>query len=254
MALTNMKIFDAHFHIIDPRFPLVSNHGYLPPVFTVDDYSGKMQAFNAVGGAVVSGSFQGFDQEYLIHTLEALGDNYFGVANIPLDLDDFELDRLNRAGVRAIRANLKRGGPEQVKNLKYLSKKLYDQFDWHTELYIESESLDGLMSVLKTLPAFSIDHLGLTKARLDDVYRCVELGAKVKSTGFGRIDFDPIPVMKKIMEINPTALLFGTDLPSTRAKVPFSERDIELIEQNFEIDEQRQIFYKNAISWYSHVL
>jgi predicted TIM-barrel fold metal-dependent hydrolase len=31
-------VFDAHLHIIDPRFPLVPNKGYLPPAFTVADY------------------------------------------------------------------------------------------------------------------------------------------------------------------------------------------------------------------------
>ena len=31
-------IFDAHCHIIDSRFPLVPNNGYLPEPFTVEDY------------------------------------------------------------------------------------------------------------------------------------------------------------------------------------------------------------------------
>lgn len=31
-------IFDAHLHVIDPRFPLVPNGGYLPEPFTAEDY------------------------------------------------------------------------------------------------------------------------------------------------------------------------------------------------------------------------
>lgn len=31
------RIFDSHFHIIDSRFPLVRNDGYLPLEFTVPD-------------------------------------------------------------------------------------------------------------------------------------------------------------------------------------------------------------------------
>ncbi|MGZ8212720.1 MAG: hypothetical protein ACXWUH_19630, partial [Burkholderiales bacterium] len=31
-------VFDTHFHIIDPRFPVIENQGFLPPVFTADDY------------------------------------------------------------------------------------------------------------------------------------------------------------------------------------------------------------------------
>jgi predicted TIM-barrel fold metal-dependent hydrolase len=34
------RLFDAHFHIIDPRFPLIANRGYLPAAFTVADYVG----------------------------------------------------------------------------------------------------------------------------------------------------------------------------------------------------------------------
>lgn len=29
-------VFDTHFHIIDPHFPVVENQGFPPPIFTVD--------------------------------------------------------------------------------------------------------------------------------------------------------------------------------------------------------------------------
>jgi hypothetical protein len=34
----NSKIFDDHFHIIDRRFPLISNSGYLHGDFTCENY------------------------------------------------------------------------------------------------------------------------------------------------------------------------------------------------------------------------
>ena len=36
-----MRVFDTHLHIVDPRFPLVPNQGYLPDPFTVDDYRAR---------------------------------------------------------------------------------------------------------------------------------------------------------------------------------------------------------------------
>ena len=33
-----MKIFDAHFHIIDFNYPIFENQGYLPPEYSVEDY------------------------------------------------------------------------------------------------------------------------------------------------------------------------------------------------------------------------
>jgi predicted TIM-barrel fold metal-dependent hydrolase len=245
-----MKIFDSHFHIINPRFPLVKNNGYLPNDFTVENYRSKVKDFEIIGGTVVSGSFQKFDQEYLLDSLNKLGKNYFGVANIPIGISQKELDRLNDANIVAVRFNLKRGGSEKKENLFELSNRLYDQFGWHTELYIDSIDLKELNSLLVKIPKFSIDHLGLSNKGLTDLYHWVEKGIKIKATGFGRINFDPVPVMRKIYEINPKSLIFGTDLPSTRSKISFSKVDVDLIKDNFTKAEQENIFFKNAMEWY----
>lgn len=246
-----MSIFDAHFHIIDPKFPLVPNDGYLPPVFSAEDYQSLAKKLNINGGAIVSGSFQAFDQEYLIHALNVLGKGFVGVANIPNNMSDKELDRLNQAGVVAVRFNIKRGGSEKVEFMQTLSNKLYDRFGWHTELYVDSKDLASLKPLLATLPKFSIDHLGLTDVGLKELLYWVERGVKVKATGFGRINFDPIPTMKAIYDVNPQALMFGTDLPSTRARTPFSQADIRLIQEHFSEDALENIFWKNARQFYN---
>jgi len=245
-----MKIFDSHFHIINPKFPLVENNGYLPPNFTAENYTEQIKDFGIVGGAIVSGSFQKFDQEYLLDSLNKFGKNYFGVANIPIGLSIAELNRLNKSNVCAVRFNLKRGGSERLENLIELSNSLFDNYGWHTELYVDSKDLKNLKTILKKIPKFSIDHLGLSKAGLTELYYWAEKGVKIKATGFGRVDFNPISVMKKIYSINPNSLMFGTDLPSTRAKTPFTVKDLKLIQENFSDNEQKQIFYKNAIEWY----
>jgi len=245
-----MKIFDSHFHIINPKFPLVENNGYLPPGFTSENYQKKVMDLGIVGGAIISGSFQKFDQEYLLDSLNILGENYFGVANIPIGLSINELERLNKSNICAVRFNLKRGGSERLENLVELSNRLFDNYGWHTELYVDSNDLKGLKTILEQIPKFSIDHLGLSKAGLTELYYWAEKGVKIKATGFGRVDFNPIGVMKKIYSINPNSLMFGTDLPSTRAKVHFTVRDLKLIKDNFSDNEQKQIFYENAIEWY----
>lgn len=57
------RIFDSHLHIIDPRFPLVANRGFVPDAFTAADYQRALAELGLdpgtlAGGAVVSGSFQ----------------------------------------------------------------------------------------------------------------------------------------------------------------------------------------------------
>lgn len=219
-----MKIFDSHFHIINPQYPLFENNGYLPSDFTIKNYYEQTQNLEIVGGAIVSGSFQKFDQEYLIDSLNKFGDNYFGVANVPISMDREDLERLNRSNIVAVRFNLKRGGSESIDNLVKLSNRLFDKYNWHTELYVDSKDLKELNPILVEIPRFSIDHLGLSKTGLKELYYWAEKGVKIKATGFGRIDFDPLPIMKKIYSINPKSLMFGTDLPSTGQKLHFQLR------------------------------
>lgn len=246
-----MKIFDSHFHIIDPKYPLYKNNGYLPPNFTIDDYLSRVENQDIVGGAIVSGSFQKFDQGYLLYALEKLGNKFHGVANISVDFSEKELNELAKSNIVAVRFNLKRGGSAPIENLEKLSNSLFETYGWHTELYVDSKNLKELKPILKRIPRFSIDHLGLSKDGLPELYYWVDKGAKVKATGFGRIDFKPIPVMKKIYRINPESLMFGTDLPSTRAKIPFSDSDLDLIKDNFSVAEQEMIFLTNAKNWYA---
>ena len=156
-------IFDTHLHIIDPRFQLIKNQGFLPNPFTCEDYLEKIKGFNIKGGAVVSGSFQGFDQTYLIDSLQKLGQNFVGVTQLQHDTSDEEIIRLNGHGVRAIRFNVKRGGSENLSHLEYFAKRVHELVGWHVELYIDSTSLPEISSTLIRLPAVSIDHLGLSK-------------------------------------------------------------------------------------------
>ncbi|TKI81762.1 2-pyrone-4,6-dicarboxylate hydrolase, partial [Bacillus wiedmannii] len=76
----------------------------------------------------------------------------------------------------------------------------------------------------------------LSEEGLPHLLKLVDKGGHVKATGFGRVELDVENALKPIYEVNPDALMFGTDLPSTRAKIPFEYGDVKLIQQLF--DEQ----------------
>lgn len=244
------KVFDSHLHIIDGRFPLTPNQGYLPENFTCADYLEQTRNLNIVGGAIVSGSFQAFDQTYLVAALEELGPTYVGVAQLPASVPEKEILRLDAAGVRAVRFNLRRGGSEGVQHLDVLARRVYDIAGWHVELYVDSPHLTELYCILVALPSVSIDHLGLSRAGLDTLLKLVEHGVRVKATGFGRVDFEVVPAMKAIVSVNPDALMFGTDLPSTRAPRPFRETDLRLITETLDEDMAHKVLYGNAVAFY----
>lgn len=223
------QLFDSHFHIIDSRFPLVANNGYLPPEFTAGDYSRHTAELGVTGGAVVSGSFQAFDQGYLIDALKTLGPTFVGVANIPESASEDEIRALAEAGVRAVRFNLYRGGSATVDSVRSLGRRAWDVAGMHSEFYLDAANLQELEPLIAGLPKASIDHLGMTSAHRDVLLRLVSKGVHVKATGFGRVELDVASTLREIHQENPGALMFGTDLPSTRAKVPFQPEDVELV-------------------------
>jgi predicted TIM-barrel fold metal-dependent hydrolase len=244
------KYFDCHFHIIDKNFPVVANQGFMPDAFTAEDYLKRVQAVDLCGGAVVSGSFQEFDQSYLYHALKVLGPTFVGVTQVPQTISDEELKKLDAAGVRAVRFNIKRGGSEDVRHLEQFARRVHKLVGWHTELYVDSAELSGLFDTLVSLPAVSIDHLGLSKAGFPTLLKLVEKGVQVKATGFGRVDFDVRPALTDLYAANPKALMFGTDLPSTRAPRPYQDEDYDLVLETLGEEKAADVFYKNAIVFY----
>ncbi|MFV5768364.1 amidohydrolase family protein [Mammaliicoccus sciuri] len=94
-----MKIFDAHFHIIDFNYEVKENNGYIPPSYLTEDYQEETQDMNIAGGAIVSGSFQGFDQQYLLKALSDLGSDFCGVTQLPYSVSDEEIVSLNDKGI-----------------------------------------------------------------------------------------------------------------------------------------------------------
>lgn len=248
--LKKFPLFDSHFHIIDRRFPLTPNQGYLPDDLTCTDYRRGMADYDLCGGAVVSGSFQAFDQSYLLDALLVLGPRFVGVANLPFSVTDQEIIDLDHSGVRAVRFNIKRGGSEDVRHLETMARRVYDLVGWHVELYVDSRELETLYGTLVSLPSCSIDHLGLSTEGFKSLLKLAEKGVRVKATGFGRVDFDAASALKELYAANPECLMFGTDLPSTRAPRPYCHEDFLLVIDTLGEDAARAVFYDNAARYY----
>jgi predicted TIM-barrel fold metal-dependent hydrolase len=128
---------------------------------------------------------------------------------------------------------------------------VHELVGWHIELYIDSRELSHLKATILRLPAVSIDHLGLSKEGFAVLLFLAEKGVRVKASGFGRVDFDVVAALQQLVLANPDALMFGTDLPSTRALRPFVDEDIAQILNTFDEKLASKILYSNAIKWYT---
>jgi predicted TIM-barrel fold metal-dependent hydrolase len=249
-----VAVFDAHLHVIDPRFPLVANQGYVPDPFTVDDYRAATAELNIVGGAVVAGSFQGGSDPsvveqsptvavqrgqtplaWLADALGRLGPGFVGVVELHAGVSDEAVLALDAAGVRAVRFNVRRGGTLDER----LARRVHELAGWHAEVYAGGRELAALEDRLRKLPRLCVDHLGLDADALPVLRR---LGCMVKATGFGRVDLD---VEATLRALDPDRLLFGTDLPGTRARRPFAPADLELVAAI-----APQALADNARAWY----
>ena len=248
--LDEYQLFDSHLHIIDERYPLIPNNGYLPKSFTCNDYLSRLFSYNICGGAIVSGSFQAFDQNYLIEALRNLGPSFVGVTQLPSSISDSEILKLNESGVRAVRFNLKRGGSEDVRHLSSMASRVHEIASWHVELYVDSSDLPDLYQALITLPSVSIDHLGLSKTKFKTLVQLAEKGIRVKATGFGRVDFPVIQALKDLYSANPNSLMFGTDLPSTRAPREYNDNDFMLVVEALGPEGAKDVFSNNALNFY----
>ena len=244
-------VFDTHFHIIDPRFPVMENQGFLPPLFTVEDYRARTVALNIRAGTVIAGSFQGTQTEYMYDALAKFGPTFVGVIQVPATVTDAEILKLNAAGVRAVRFNLYRGGSAGMEDLDRLARRVHDIAGWHAELYVDASTLGPVFETVAALPKASIDHLGMTQAGMPHLLKLAERGLKVKATGFGRTEVDVPAALRDLARANPDCLMFGSDLPSQRARRPFEPSDMVLIADTLGEAAARKAFWDNALAFYS---
>jgi len=96
----------------------------------------------------------------------------------------------------------------------------------------------------------SIDHLGMTPAGVPVLLDLATAGVKVKATGFGRVTMDVAPVLEAIAARDPSALMFGSDMPSTRAKRAFEAGDIALLRKVIGPVLARRALWDNARAFY----
>jgi predicted TIM-barrel fold metal-dependent hydrolase len=244
------RLFDSHCHIIDHRFPIVVNQGYTPPNFPLEDYLAQVKPLGVVAGAIVSGSFQANDQTYLMDILPKLGAGWVGVTQIPNDYPDAEIAKLGKLGVRAVRFNVFRGRIDSVDDIVALATRAHAVAGWHSEIYADAAALAPHVDRLAKLPQLSIDHLGMTEAGVPVLLDLVAAGCKVKATGFGRVKLDVPKTLEAVAKKNPNALVFGTDIPSTRAERPFQPSDIDLVERVLGQELAQKAFWDNPLALY----
>ncbi|HKQ31450.1 MAG TPA: amidohydrolase family protein, partial [Burkholderiales bacterium] len=91
---------DSHIHVYDDRFPVAPTATFPPPAGKgVREYRAVQQALGLERVVVVQPTTYGFDNACTLDAIAKLGAGARGVATVPPDVTDGELERLTKGGI-----------------------------------------------------------------------------------------------------------------------------------------------------------
>jgi 2-pyrone-4,6-dicarboxylate lactonase len=229
---------DTHFHVFEPGYPSVSAPLYTFPDATIEKYLRVVEWLGIDRMVLVQPTYYGTDNRLLVDTLTRIGERCRGVARIDDGADDAELDRLDRAGVRAIRLDLfaRASWPidQTVAYIQTMAARAEPR-GWHLQFYAPGTVVRDLLPFLSEFEhQFVIDHMGYMKASdgLTDADFQHLLG--VLTGGYGHIKLSgpyrvapgqPVsaaePIGRALVAARPDRLVWGSDWPH----LPNGQRD-----------------------------
>jgi 2-pyrone-4,6-dicarboxylate lactonase len=228
---------DAHCHVFGPedKFPYAPERKYTPcdapkeKLFALRDYLGFDK------NVIVQASCHSKDNRAMIDALESSNNRAKGVAFVGAEVTDDELKAMDRAGVRGVRFNFLRRlvdiTPRDV--LTRIAARVAP-LGWHIVVYFEMPDLPEFEDFFTSLPTtVVVDHMGTPNVakRVDDpenlrFIRMLEkhpnMWSKVtcpeRMTLAGPPYDDVVPFGRKLVELFPDRVLWGTDWPHPNMK------------------------------------
>lgn len=237
---------DSHCHVFGPPalFPYSPTRKY-EPVDTPKEALAALHARLGIDRAViVQASAHGTDNRAMLDALRWRPRAWRGVAVIDDATGDAELEAMADLGVRGIRFNFVQslgGYPDPEMFARSVAR--IAPLGWHVVLHVKGEDLLNLRETIRALRMpFVIDHmgrvdtaLGLAQPAFEALLELARLdGAWIKLSGAERMSAAPyddaLPYARRIAEVRPDRILWGTDFPHPNLAAEVEERDlVELI-------------------------
>lgn len=240
--------FDCHAHIYE-HITAVANARYVPSSpAPLSKWHRHLDQNGLKGGVIVQVSFLGNDNSQLCAALAELDRAYFaGVAVVPFDVSEAELERLVLAGVRGIRWNLVRGAqvPDFATKLVQDFLRKLRQYGLHIEIHLEGPRLGRVLPQLTDQGIkIVVDHFGLPSdpnPRQDPFVRAVAQLPDISSLYFKfsahyRTAFDLHPHAKELlMRIPQDNVVWGSDWPHTQHEQNANFAAVATLRQGWEL-------------------
>lgn len=221
---------DCHAHVFGPasRFPYSTPRSYTPPDSPLAEYLAMHDTLGVQRGVLVQPSVYGTDNSAMLDALLAHPGRLRGVAVVPPEVPEAELDALHAAGVRGVRVNVLFKGGVPISAARALAERIAAR-GWHLQFLIDVSHHPELDRELAGFPTeVVIDHMGhcaVAKAmhdpgfsallRLLDGGRCwVKLSGPYRITSRKALPFDDVvPVARMLAARRPERMVWGTDWP-----------------------------------------
>lgn len=225
---------DSHVHVFGPadRFPFAASRNFTPvdaPKETLFALHRRMGIGRCV---IVQSAVHGFDNRAAEDAIAAGDGRYLGVALVPANVADAELQRLAAAGFRGVRFNFMKhlAAAASVDEIIALTHRL-KAAGLHLQVHFESSLVHSLAGPLaRSAVPVVIDHMGRVDAALGadhaDFAALHALLANplfyVKVSGIDRIDpqahsappyAQGVALARTLVESYPERCVWGTDWP-----------------------------------------
>jgi predicted TIM-barrel fold metal-dependent hydrolase len=153
---------DCHAHIFGPvaRYPFSPKRLFTPPDVTLTQYRALLSTLGIENAVLVTPSVYGMDNERQLDTLNDMQGRWRGVAVVPTDVPDAELERLHAGGFRGVRVNLFAKSGLMLDDLEAIAARIAGM-KWHVQLHADARNLAQIAPCLKRLPVNVVfDHMG----------------------------------------------------------------------------------------------
>lgn len=228
---------DAHCHVFGPedKFPYAPERKYTPcdagkeQLFALRDHLGFSR------NVIVQASCHGKNNDALVDALNSAGELARGVAFVGKEVTSEELQKMDAAGVRAVRFNFVKRLVDDTPWENFLA--IYEKIKplgWHIVVYFEAPDLEGLKPLLAQFDTtIVVDHMGrpdvsegVDGAGFQSFIQLLEdnpnIWTKVSCPERLTIDGpeydDVVPFARTLVERFPDRVLWGTDWPHPNMK------------------------------------
>ncbi|WP_290972171.1 amidohydrolase family protein [Herbaspirillum sp.] len=224
---------DSHMHIYDDRFAAVPGARLAHAAATVAMYRQIQKRNGTTRTVVVTPSAYGTDNSCTLDALAQLGADARGVGVVAKEVTDEELARLDRAGIKGLRFNVAITSVMTPEMIEPMARRIAP-LGWHLQLNMSNDDLLANRDMLTKLPVpIVFDHFAkipVQNSESHPVFKFVTdlLAAKrayIKLSGAylvskvgGPSYSDVTPLARKLIDLAPTQVLWGSDWPHPTEK------------------------------------